>query len=1020
MSIYKSLMAFTASARKNCVASYVNLEIPVDDYTFCTNNGTLVTVFKVHGMLNFPVADSSDVAFNEIELLLKILFKDKSHKVSWCYERDKGLVNEDIERMISSDRKTAKRIGLNVDSVFEEIKNVNNDDGLFHRSYFAIETNHKMETKDVIQDDFDLRDRLFKEMRLNLGDSPNPFRLIPSIINKHNLKVEEILNRFKSARIDINKVDCSTAISVMSSMLDPSARADGFSPHLAYDSMEYKKATWYNSYIATKKHPSSLDNTFANYTPEKLAEQISTQQAEEISDGILKIGSKYIAPIVITGFPKKDVIFNALLSEIVPEIPFRVNFLLSHASDIWFDIKRVLGGFTRWGHPDNKAFSEAVRERSVRQNNNETYCSLQIVFVTWANSVKEIIKNRDQLISSIEKWEGCQAKSDKGDAYEAFVASVPGATFDSPSTVGYPPIEAAAGMLPVTTEGRCWDNGILLFRTYLSNLVSPFSPQAGNQDYHLDVILARPRQGKGILSNSINLALLTKKGNTELPFETFVDVGPTSTGYGKFLQDSLPEGMKHLVEMMKIQMGGDFINPADIQFGLNKPLPEEKAFLSNFLMMLATDPSTHSVPSNMAGFIGTVIDETYKEKFDYKTGNNYVPFVNKELDDAIEKYRRYDSWDLEIDDFTKYYQLRDELFKQDDILLAKYCHVMSMPILSDFRETADGSDIIFRDYGNLPAIGTMTIPQYFALKIKEAVNKYSIFTRHSNKDFDSAKVKIIDVKPMIDTSSDEMIVQTGIFLLLARFIGCKDFVLNEDHVSFFSPLYRDFQKKRIMKIRALPKRVTYDEFHTSNMCTPFRNQIQFDVKEGPKWNTSVCVISHEPKDFGVLLKQSTNLFVLGSLPASSIRELDEIIGLTKEAKFIFNNRLLHGPRKGGSSFYLRSTLKSGIFEQVFRFPKGPVELWSYTTEKRDMPFRDRIIAKVGTEIARNVLSTIFPTGSAEKWFIAQEAKMENSDDLQESELDSSLIDQLEKSVLNRLTDDMLDSGVRKLRAKHSD
>lgn len=1015
MGISKTIMTLVANSRKHSLSSYVKLEMPIDEHTFVTDSGALVTVFKIHGMLTFPVADASDTAFEEVEKLLSQITKDKAHKISWSYERDKAMVEADIDVMMESDRKTAKRLNLNLDSVFDEIKAVNAEEGLFQRSYMAIQTTHEGESALVLADDMDFRDKLYREMAMNLGDSPNPFRMLPCIINKHNSRKDEIINRFTAAQININPLMVDTAISVMSSMLDPVVSKNGMTPHLAYDSMNYERAKLYNRYIATQTVPDSIERTFENYAPQKLAEQMCSQTAKEVDEGILKIGSRYISPISMTGFPKRDVIFNGLLKEITPEIPFRMTYHLGHSSDMWFEMKKVMAGFSKWGHPDNKAFSEAAKLRSDEQAKHVPYCRLQIVFVTWGDSLKEVVKNREQLIASIEKWEGAQAKSDKGDPFETFVSSVPGATFDVPATAGFPPVASAAAMLPVTIEGKCWDKGMLLFRTQLTKQISSMVPLSDVQDYHLDVILARPRQGKGILSNSINLALLVKKGITELPMESFIDVGPTSTGYGKFVQDSLPESQKHLVEMMKLSMGDTFINPADIQFGLNKPLPEEKGFLRNFLLMLITDPATGLVPPNISGFISAVIDETYKEKFSFKSANIYVPFVNKALDDAIEKYANDEAFDLEIDEFTKYYHVRDALFRVGEVQLSKYCHYMSMPLLNDFREIADGSDIIARDYGQLDAMGSLSIPEYFALKIKEATNKYPIFTRHSNKDFESAKIKIIDVKPMIDLSNAEGLVQTGIFMLLARFIACKDFVLNEDHEKAFDPLYREYQKKRILRIRSLPKRATYDELHTTNRCKPFRDQLNFDVKEGPKWNTSIAVISHEPKDFGDLLRQATNLFVLGTLPAKSIRELDEVVGLSKEAKFIFSNNILHGPRKGGSSFYLRTTTRNGTFEQVYRFPKGPVELWSYTTEKRDMPFRDRIISKIGTSNARKLLSTIFPSGSAEKWFLAAEAKMENSKGLQTEELDSSLVDQLESEILSRLTDDMLNEGFNKLR-----
>ena len=79
-----------------------------------------------------------------------------------------------------------------------------------------------------------------------------------------------------------------------------------------------------------------------------------------------------------------------------------------------------------------------------------------------------------------------------------------------------------------------------------------------------------------------------------------------------------------------------------------------------------------------------------------------------------------------------------------------------------------------------------------------------------------------------------------------------------------------------------------------------------------------------------------------------------------------------------------------------------------------MPLRDRIVSKVGTENTRKILSKVFSKGTAHDWFVAQEAKLENSSDLQEGELDQSLVDTLESEILNRLTDDILNEGFRNL------
>ncbi|WP_218309828.1 hypothetical protein [Alteromonas antoniana] len=1006
MGFHKAFMQFAASVSRKAISNYIDLEMPIDKYTFVTAHGALVTIFKVDGMLNMPIEDSAGGGFLEIQRLLKLLLKDPAHKVSWSYSRDKGKVDAEIESLMHRDRQTAKKLGLSCEDVFDEILKVNRQDGSFHESYFALYTNHKSESKAVLDEDFDLRSDLYEDLGVNLGGASNPFTLLPCIINKHLNKIDEVEGRFSQAKIKITKMECRASAKAIAQMIDPVANGKHFSINMPYDSCNYKSANWHKTYLATKPYAGAIGDTLNNYTPEALSKQLGSQPTHEVEDGILRVGTTYLSPITVCSFPRQDVVFSSLLTEIDPDIPFRVNFILGHSRNAWYDAKRVLAAITRWGHPDNKAFGDAVKERSTREGNSELYCSLQIVFLTWGKSLKEVIRNREKLLSSVQKWEGCFAKADLGDPYETFAATIPGLKFDSPSTVGFPPISSAAMMLPVTSEGRNWQSGSLLFRTHSSQVVCPFEPIADNQDYHLDVLLARPRQGKGVLSNAINFALLVKKGNTQLPYETFVDVGPTSTGYGKFIQDSLPPHMRHLVEMTKLKMGGDYINPADIQFGLNVPLPEEKGFLANFLLMICTDPSSKSVPSNLSGMVMAVIDETYRSKFDYRTANSYVPRVDPIIDEAVERLIASGA-DIEIDEYTKYFELRDRLFDIGELQASKRCHTLAMPLLGDFRETSANSDVINRDYGEIPAVGSMLLPDYFALKIKEAINRYSMFHRPSSRDFDSARIKIVDVKPMVDTSNDEGIVQTGIFMLLARFIGCKDFVLNEDHIPRFDKRYRAYQEKRILSIRATPKRVTFDELHTTNGCKPFRDQLNFDVKEGPKWNTSICVISHEPRDFGPLLQQATNLFVLGDLPSKYVKELDDIIGLSSESKFVFRQRLIYGPRKGGSSFLHRAVLKDGTVEQVFRFPKGPKELWSYTTEKRDMPLRDRLTSKLGDVDARNLLSTIFPDGTAAKWFLAQEKKDESFKNLNEDEADETLLDILERQLLDRMTSDLL-------------
>lgn len=54
--------------------------------------------------------------------------------------------------------------------------------------------------------------------------------------------------------------------------------------------------------------------------------------------------------------------------------------------------------------------------------------------------------------------------------------------------------------------------------------------------------------GKSVFLNALNFSFVTQAGLSRLPWQSIVDVGPSSSGLITLLKENLPEGKKHLVE----------------------------------------------------------------------------------------------------------------------------------------------------------------------------------------------------------------------------------------------------------------------------------------------------------------------------------------------------------------------------------------------------------------------------------------------------------------------------------------
>src|SRR5690606_30775580 len=115
--------------------------------------------------------------------------------------------------------------------------------------------------------------------------------------------------------------------------------------------------------------------------------------------------------------------------------------------------------------------------------------------------------------------------------------------------------------------------------------------------------------------------------------------------------------------------------PFDTSLGCRTPIASHRAFLSNFLMILATPVGQDHPYDGISDMIGIVIDETYKRLADDQAPKPYTPGLDQMVDEAIALA------DLEIDTDTTWWEVVDGLFKKRMTRQAKMAQRYAVPIL---------------------------------------------------------------------------------------------------------------------------------------------------------------------------------------------------------------------------------------------------------------------------------------------------------------------------------------------------
>jgi len=990
-------MAWLSTSLGQSMESYCAIETADSSTTLVAHDGSLISVIQLQGVNQLVGAEEFEHIHRGVIQTLQTSMSRSGTKMQVLFNYDKEGSAQDISDILEPAMATAKRLDLNLDDLFSE--RIANLSRYCAREdvYVVFWTTPTSLTPDQAKRSQKDKVAMMKEKNIPaFKDTQFICAAVPELRESHDSYVKSFMENIKMLGMIAQLHDVHEAVRRMRYTVDPEYTDKSWRPILPGDKITVKESKQFTGDISDILWPS-------------LGRQIMPRDAENIDLRTVRIGDRIYSTLFIDLFPKNLQRFMNLFGRTLQtNVPWRISFLVESDGLSSTSLKATLAAVLTVTSKQNRLISDAVNLLNyVNLNTDDVVVKLRVALATWAPvGEMALLRNRaSQLAQAVEGWGTCDVGEISGDAFGGIVSSMLAVSDTSVATASIAPLSDVVSMLPLFRPASSWRTGAILFRSP-DGKPWPYQPGSSQQTTWIELVYARPGSGKSVLSNAMNLALCLSPGVPRLPHIAVIDIGPSSSGLISLLQEALASHQRHLVAHHRLRMTPDYaINPFDTQLGCRYPTAQERSFLLNFLVLLATPVGDTSPYDGIADMVGMIVDEMYKVLSDTGKPHPYTKNV-EEIIDAI-----LDEIGFIADQHSTWWEVTDTLFLAGFFHEAMLAQRHAMPVLADAASIARSSTV--EDlYGKITAPTGEPLITAFARMISSAVREYPIIGQITQFDLGEARVVALDLDEVAKSGGDAANRQTAVMYMLARYVLAKNYYLTDDTVNDMPEAYHDFHRERIAEIREDHKRIVFDEFHRTSHTQAVRDQVLVDMREGRKWKVQISLLSQSLEDFdAVMIEFATCVFVMDAGPEQAIRKTTEVFGLSKTAQYALRNRV-HGPRESGATFLAQFSTKDGTNTQLLTSTLGPVELWAFSTTVEDVRIRTHLYQALGPSTARQLLARLFKSGSASRLV---ESRMEQA----RTEESGLIDDNARQGVIDQVISEILtaygkDPNVRQL------
>lgn len=975
----ESIFAWLGSVFKQDALTYCDLESADSRHTLVGKDGSLVSIIALEGYKRFVGPNEFAYLCERITEAFQPSMSTTGHAIQFYFSYEKESIKRTLDEALTPAKRTAKRIHLEVDDIFEsrveKLSHFCANEKCFIVLWSMPDAIEKTNLKNLQKK----RAEKFKKANLpRLSGAQNIFAVLSELRNIHESFVSAIAEDLAHAGFYLKMLDVHTACYEVRNSVDPDFTDESWRPFLPGD----KLPTRFSARLAKRRK----DLSSLVWPP--LDGQLMPRGGEALGFKYARIGERIYAPLFIELFPKEVKAFYELFRRLLPSnIPWRISYFVAGDGMRISSSKNMLAQVLAFSASDNRLIADTHKMlKNLNERSDDPIVRLFVITSTWAPANNEdLLKERvAKLAKAMQSWGNAEVSYKSGDPFGTTLSSTVGLTHRMMATASAAPLSDSVLMMPFVRPASPWQSGALLFRTP-DGKMWPYQPGSGLQISWIDIIYARSGSGKSVLLSTINLGLCLLAGLSNLPRISIIDIGPSSKGFISLISEGLPDKQKHQVMYHRLSMDEqDAINPFDTQLGARFPTRSHRSFLTNFISLLLLESVEDALPEGMTSMISMVVDETYKRFADSEQPKVYVRHSDEAIEAAISTIT------LPAEGQVTWWQVADALFEAGHEELALKAQRYAMPTIADTVSIAHTPSI--KDlYADVKTMASEGYVEAFSRIISGVIRTYPTLTSVTRLNFEGTRIVALDLDEVAKSGSAAADKQTAIMYMLARHVLGRDFFLNADEVAKMPKVYQPMHLKRVKTLMEEPKRIVFDEFHRTSKCQVVRNQILMDMREGRKWKIHIALSSQSLKDFDELMVEfATSVFVLDSGSSISVDQTCKTFGLTETERLALTTRV-HGPTSEGATFIAQFVTKRGVNTQLLTSTIGPVELWAFNTTSEDVRIRDALYGMIGPANARRLLAQKFPRGSATQEI---ETELKNDPTMTVGALCDRIIDEL--------------------------
>lgn len=945
-SIIDEAIAATMMALRQPVESFVRLETADDNITLVANDGSLVSFLKVFGARQIIGDAEYQAIIDQATIKLGARFDRPGYALQVYFMRDPSTVEQDIDRVMRSNRAAAKGLELDLDDLLSERKRHLARFMAHEDIYFVLWTRPSVLTPVEMKNS--LKQRGEKKW-VKAPRAQFPLQALEALRTRHKSYVGAVTAALEEISMKCRVIDVHQALAAVRSSLYPTVGHDKWRANLPGDP------------LMPRASDNNKDVSDVLWPP--LRHQLCTGDGAVLSPTIARIGNLLWGGVDMTLGPAEPSPFPQLLSRLIDnDIPFRISYLIEGGGVHSANFAAAAAGILGFTNQVNRQIRESIK--ALQQiSQSAPVVRLRVSLATYAPlGERKLLDTRlGALTQAVEAWGYCQASSASGDPMEASMSSALGIACASTAPAAVAPFREVVKLLPWQRASSPFEEGAVPLRTDDGRLW-PYQMGSSLTTLWFDLIFAQPGAGKSVLMNALNLGTILSAGMARLPYLAILDIGPSSSGLISLIRDALPLDRRHEALHFKLRMTPDCaINPFDTQLGCRYPLPEERSYLIELITLLCTTPG-QAPYDGMSQLVGLCVDEMYRWRDDHGANTEARPYlvrIEPEVDEAISKYN------LHLPQDPYWWDVVEALYDKGAYHEALMAQRHAVPTLVDAVTAARRPQIRALLEETQIGASAETVIHAFERMIAASIREFPILASITRFDIGGARVAAIDLQDVAPQGDDLSDRQTAIMYMLARHALVHSWWLGPDMLRSVPEKYRPYHEARIRDIRETPKRICFDEFHRTSKTTAVRSQVIRDVREGRKWGVQIVLASQLLDDFSKdMVDLATGVWICGTAVSDrAIAEVAGRFGLSDTARWVMRYRLT-GPRPSGAPFLFLMSTTEGRYEQFLVNTLGPIELWALSTSVEDVTLRTKLYEALGAPRARSLLAKFFPGGTS--------------------------------------------------------